>query len=135
MAAGTGLGPEELRRNNLSQLLTRVHVSGPTSRAVLTRELGLNRSTIRDLAATLEELRLVTESTPTVSGRSGRPSHVVSPRADNVAVGVDIGVDRIVVATVALGGAVLERRERAHHPGSTRWATSSTRWRRWWGRS
>ena len=32
-------------------------------------------------------------------------------------VGVDLGVDRIAVALVALGGAVLERKERPHHRG------------------
>lgn len=113
----TGIGQEELRRNNLSQLLSRVHVSGPTSRAQLTRELGLNRSTIGDLVSSLEELGLITQSMPVVAGRSGRPSHVVEPRRDNAVVGIDIGVDRIVVALVALGGEVLERRQRAHHRG------------------
>ena len=49
----TGIGQEELRRNNMSQLLSRVHLSGPTTRAVLTKELGLNRSTIGDLSAAL----------------------------------------------------------------------------------
>ncbi len=117
MAKKAGIGQEELRRNNLSQLLTRVHLSGPTSRAVLTRDLGLNRSTIGDLASSLEELGLITEGLPALAGRSGRPSHVVMPRADNVVIGVDLGVDRIVVALVALGGEVLERRERAHHRG------------------
>ena len=117
MAKKAGIGQEELRRNNLSQLLTRVHLSGPTSRAVLTRDLGLNRSTIGDLASSLEELGLITEGLPGLAGRSGRPSHVVMPRADNVVIGVDLGVDRIVVALVALGGEVLERRERAHHRG------------------
>lgn len=113
----TGIGQEELRRNNLSQLLTRVHVSGPTSRAQLTRELGLNRSTIGDLASSLEELGLITEGVSVAAGRSGRPSHVVQPRHDNVVIGIDIGVDRIVVALVALGGDVLERRQRAHQRG------------------
>lgn len=112
-----GFGQEELRRNNLSQLLTRVHLSGPTSRAALTRELGLNRSTIGDLAASLEELGLIRQGVPEQAGRSGRPSHLVMPRDDNVVVGVDIGVDRIVVALVALGGQVLRRRERGHHRG------------------
>ena len=46
----TGLGQDELRRNNLSALLTRVHVQGATTRAALTRDLGLNRSTIGALA-------------------------------------------------------------------------------------
>ena len=117
MAKRTGLGQEELRRNNMSQLLTRVHVSGPTSRAALTRELGLNRSTIGDLASSLEELGLIASGPPLVVGRSGRPSHVVVPRSDNAVVAVDLGVDRIAVALVALGGEVLERRQRPHQRG------------------
>jgi predicted NBD/HSP70 family sugar kinase len=42
---------------------------------------------------------------------------VLEPRRDNVAVGLDIGVDRIVAAVVALGGEVLEQRQRLHAPG------------------
>ncbi len=113
----TGLGQEELRRNNLSALLTRVHVQGPTSRATLTRDLRLNRSTIGALAMELEELGLVTERQPADVRRSGRPSFVLEPQRDNAAVAVDIGVDRIVTALVALGGDVLCRRQRLHAPG------------------
>lgn len=113
----TGIGQEELRRNNLSAILTRVHVGGPTSRAALTRELGLNRSTIGGLAMTLEDLGLITEGAPLVAGRSGRPSLVLEPRRDNAVVAIDIGVDRIVVALVALGGDVLHRRQRTHARG------------------
>ena len=116
-ATKTGLGQEELRRNNLSALLTRVHVQGATSRASLTRDLGLNRSTIGGLAATLEELGLVTERQPAVVRRTGRPSLVLEPQRDNVAVAVDIGVDRIVTALVALGGDVLHQRQRPHAAG------------------
>jgi predicted NBD/HSP70 family sugar kinase len=113
----TGLGQEGLRRNNLSALLTRVHLHGSISRASLTRGLGLNRSTIGGLAATLEELGLVTERRPAAVRRSGRPSLVLEPRRDNVAVALDIGVDRIVAALVALGGYVLHQRQRPHAPG------------------
>ncbi|HQR28656.1 MAG TPA: ROK family transcriptional regulator, partial [Nocardioides sp.] len=84
MARGTGLGHEELRRNNMSQLLTRVHLSGPTSRAELTRELGLNRSTIGDLAGSLAALGLISEGESVLGARSGRPSLLVSPRTENV---------------------------------------------------
>jgi predicted NBD/HSP70 family sugar kinase len=101
----------------MSRLLTRVHVSGPTSRAALTRETGLNRSTIGDLAGELEELGLVTPGDPVVAGRSGRPSPLVVPRRENAVVAVDLGVDRIAVALVGLGGDVLERRERRHARG------------------
>jgi predicted NBD/HSP70 family sugar kinase len=113
----TGLGQEELRRNNLSALLTRVHLHGQLSRASLTRELGLNRSTIGALAAELEDLGLVSERQPGAVRQSGRPSLVLEPRRDNVAVGLDIGVDRIVTALVALGGEVLHLRQRPHAPG------------------
>jgi predicted NBD/HSP70 family sugar kinase len=106
-----------LRRNNLSALLTRVHLDGAISRAALTRGLGLNRSTIGALADELEELGLVTERHPAAVRRSGRPSLVLEPRRDNVAVGVDIGVDRIITALVALGGDVLHQRQRPHAPG------------------
>jgi predicted NBD/HSP70 family sugar kinase len=113
----TGLGQEGLRRNNLSALLTRVHLHGAISRASLTRELRLNRSTIGGLADELEELELITERHPAAARRSGRPSLVLEPRRDNVAVGIDIGVDRIATALVALGGDVLHKRQRAHAPG------------------
>lgn len=117
MAPRAGSGHEQVRRNNLSLLLSRVHVSGPTSRAQLTRELGLNRSTIGDLSASLEELGLVEPGRPVGEGRTGRPSHVVVPRHDNVVVAIDLGVDSITTALVGLGGEVLERRRRWHHPG------------------
>ena len=117
MSASPAAGREQLRRNNMSRLLSRVHVGGPTSRATLTRETGLNRSTIGDLVGELEELGLVTESNPIVGGRSGRPSHMVVPRSENATAAVDLGVDRIAVALVGLGGEVLERRERRHHRG------------------
>ena len=50
----------------MSALLSRVHVYGPISRAALTAELGLNRSTIGDLTGQLEALGLV---------RGGGPEH------------------------------------------------------------
>ena len=92
-------------------------MQGATTRAALTRDLGLNRSTIGALATELEELGLVIERQPAVVRRSGRPSFVLEPRRDNVAVAVDIGVDRIVTALVALGGDVLHQRQRPHAPG------------------
>jgi predicted NBD/HSP70 family sugar kinase len=117
MARGSGIGQDELRRVNLSAVLSRVHASGPTSRAALTAELGLNRSTIGDLTAQLEALGLVSETRPTQSRGAGRPSHLVVPRHDVTVVAVALDVDRIVGALVGLGGVVLERRERLHQRG------------------
>jgi predicted NBD/HSP70 family sugar kinase len=109
--------PEELKRNNMGRLLTRVHLSGPTSRAALTKELGLNRSTIGDLTSSLADLGLVTESGAVTTRRTGRPSYIVQPRHDITVIGVNLGVDRNTVASIALGGEVLSRRERPHQRG------------------
>jgi len=113
----TGVSTDELRRANLRAILQTVHTRGPTTRAVLTRQLGLNRSTIGALTGELQSLGLVSEETSAVGGRSGRPSHLVVPREDNVVVAVDVGVDRIAVALVGLGGEVLDRRDRGHQRG------------------
>lgn len=117
MASPTGVGTEELRRANLRAILQTVHTRGPTTRAVLTKQLGLNRSTIGALTGELQSLGLVSEETAAVGGRSGRPSHLVVPRDDNVVVAVDLGVDRIAVALIGLGGEILERRTRTHQRG------------------
>lgn len=126
MATKTGISHEELRRVNTSALLTWVHHHGPTTRARLTQELGLNRSTIGDLTSLLEEVGLVEELQPdqvSIEGerrtrRSGRPSLVVSPRADVGVLAVMLDVDRIVVGIVGLGGEMHDRRERLHQPGT-----------------
>lgn len=117
MSTRTGVGTEELRRANLRAILQAVHTHGPTTRAELTKQLGLNRSTIGGLTGELQALALVSEETAAVGGRSGRPSHLVVPREDNVVVAVDLGVDRIAVALVGLGGEVLQRRHRSHQRG------------------
>ena len=116
MLTPTGVGADELRRANLRAILQTVHRHGPTTRAVLTRQLGLNRSTIGALTSELQDLGLVSE-TASLGGRSGRPSHLVVPRDDNVVVAADVGVDRIAVALVGLGGEVLDRRSRVHQRG------------------
>jgi predicted NBD/HSP70 family sugar kinase len=120
----TGISHEELRRVNTSALLGWVHHNGPTTRARLTQELGLNRSTIGDLTALLSEAGLVEELRPDrvdlEAGqvrRSGRPSLVVSPRADVGVLALMLDVDRIVAAVVGLGGDLRQRRERLHQPG------------------
>jgi predicted NBD/HSP70 family sugar kinase len=117
MPAPRGVGSDELRRANLRAILQTVHTRGPTTRAVLTQQLGLNRSTIGGLTAELQGLGLVSEESAALPGRSGRPSHLVVPRPDNVVVAVDVGVDRIAVALVGLGGEVLDRRARGHQRG------------------
>ncbi|GAA4688515.1 ROK family transcriptional regulator [Phytohabitans rumicis] len=107
----TGPSQEEVRRQNLGALLRYVHIHGPTSRAELTSELGLNRSTIGALTADLASAGLVTEAAPRETGRAGRPSLVVRPESARVyAYAFSIEVDQLRVARVGLGGEVLDLR-------------------------
>ncbi|GAA1409544.1 ROK family transcriptional regulator [Catellatospora coxensis] len=107
-----GPSQEEIRRQNLGALLRFVHVRGSISRAELTSELGLNRSTIGALTADLAAVGLVSEEAPRETGRAGRPSLVVRPSSDLVyAYAASVEVDRIRVARVGLGGVILDQRE------------------------
>jgi predicted NBD/HSP70 family sugar kinase len=104
--------PEEIRRHNLSLLLRHIHQHGELTRAELTAAIGLNRSTIGALVSDLVGLGLVIEYVPSVRDRAGRPSYVVAPRADGpYVVAVDVAVERIVTASVGLGGVIHERRQ------------------------
>ncbi|MEV0131569.1 ROK family protein [Dactylosporangium sp. NPDC050688] len=103
---------DSVRRQNLGALLRYVHVSGDTSRAELTNQLGLNRSTIGALTADLAGAGLIDEGTPQETGRAGRPSLVVRPRSSRVyGYALSIEVDRLRAARVGLGGKVLDSRE------------------------
>jgi predicted NBD/HSP70 family sugar kinase len=98
---------DQLRRRNLSRLLTLIHQNGSLSRAELTRLTGLNRSTIGTLVADLVALDLVYETMPDSGSRAGRPSPIVNPGSTVVAIAVNPEVDAIHIAMVALGGRVL----------------------------
>ncbi|MFS2293157.1 MAG: ROK family protein [Actinomadura sp.] len=117
-----GPSQEDIRRHNLGTLLRFVHLRGPASRATLAESLGLNRSTIMALTADLTAAGLVREELPRGPGRrAGRPSLVVRPESTRVYVlAFEVGVDRLAVARVGLGGVILDRREgvRARARGS-----------------
>jgi predicted NBD/HSP70 family sugar kinase len=112
MARSAAVRPDQVRRHNLGLLLARIHQSGPLSRAELTTQLDLNRSTIGGLVSELCALGLLREDVPSSGSHAGRPSHMVGPRPDGpYAVAVDLEVDRLVIAAVGIGGTVLARRE------------------------
>ncbi|PRY00908.1 ROK family transcriptional regulator [Allonocardiopsis opalescens] len=129
-----GSTQDDVRRHNLSLILRELHRHGPRSRAELTARMGLNRSTIGALVAELAAAGLVYERRPrpgeggagdrAVPGgpvppaprdgarrRAGRPSLTVTPHSETVyVIAVNLGVRRLHVALVGLGGAVLARR-------------------------
>jgi predicted NBD/HSP70 family sugar kinase len=105
-----GARPDEVRRHNRTVLLRRLHVGGPTTRASLAAELGLNRSTIKALVDGLAETGVVEERVPRQRSGAGRPSLLVLPQPHAaVVLAVDVRVDQVAIALVGLGGAILGR--------------------------
>src|SRR5918992_1694105 len=99
-----------IRDINRQIVLNYVRERGPISRAEIAYETALQRSTV---SLIVEELRvdgLIEE----LSGEStgGRPPILLSLRtADAVAIGIDLGTTRTIVATSDLAGRVLEQEE------------------------
>lgn len=97
------------RRRNLSAVLRLLHEGRAATRAELTRETGLNRSTVAALVAELEDLALVVEGEPLAARRVGRPSPEVRPHPDVVAIAVNPELDAVTVGAVGLGARVEAR--------------------------
>lgn len=109
-AQGAGAGSaDQVRRTNLSLVLGLVHREGPISRAELTKNTGLNRSTVGVLVAELAQLGLVYEALPTGGNLPGRPSPIVHAHPGVVAVAVNPEVDAIHVGLVGLSGRIIAR--------------------------
>ena len=109
MPGGTGSitgTTESIRRSNLSAVLRILYLSGPRSRAALSRATGRNRSTIASLVADLVDLTLVSEREPDASRRVGRPSPVVAVRPNVAAIAVNPEIDALTIGLVGLDGTV-----------------------------
>jgi predicted NBD/HSP70 family sugar kinase len=102
--------PHDVRRHNLSLVLRALADRGPRSRATLSAETGLNKSTISSLVAELADLGLVRESGHERPGAVGRPAQnvEVDPRSPFV-LGLEVNVDYLAVWAADLGGRVLQR--------------------------
>lgn len=103
-----GTSSDDVRRRNLSGVLTLVHRHRCLSRAELTRRTGLSRSTVKDLVEELVEHGLVEETQPAASTQVGRPSPVVRPQGRRLAIAVNPEIDSVTIGLVGLGGSVLE---------------------------
>ncbi|HET8782050.1 MAG TPA: ROK family protein, partial [Pyrinomonadaceae bacterium] len=99
-----------IRDINRQIVLNYVRERGPISRAEIAHETALQRSTISLIVEELRVEGLIEE----LSGEStgGRPPILLSLRtADAVAIGVDVGTNRTLVATSDLAGRVLEQEQ------------------------
>ncbi|WP_104108649.1 ROK family transcriptional regulator [Arthrobacter sp. N199823] len=107
--AQRGNNLDDVRRNNLAIVLGLAHVRGRVSRAEVTKVTGLNRSTVGGLVAELVDLGLVVEQEPDAASHAGRPSAIIAPRPDIVAIAVNPEVDAVTIGLVSLSGKVLKR--------------------------
>lgn len=101
-----GTSADDVRRRNLSGVLTLVHRHRAISRAELTRRTGLSRSTTKDLVEELAARGLVEESPAPSVSQVGRPSPIVRPGDRVLAVAVIPEVDAVTVGLVSMGGEV-----------------------------
>jgi predicted NBD/HSP70 family sugar kinase len=106
-AARIGTSTDDVRRRNLSGVLTLVHRHRALSRAELTRRTGLSRSTVKDLVEELVDGGLVEESQAATATQVGRPSPIVRPKTRALSVAVNPEIDAVTIGLVGLGGTVL----------------------------
>jgi len=99
-----------IRDINRQIVLNYVREKGPISRAEIARETHLQRSTISLIVSELRNWGLIEEVFGDSSG--GRPPALLTlPTARAVAIGVDLGTIRTIVATCDLTGRIIEREE------------------------
>jgi predicted NBD/HSP70 family sugar kinase len=105
--ARPGARVEEPRRSNMTSALACLHLVGPRSRSELVAELGLSRTTVGSLVGDLVAAGVAEEAGVDRLPSPGRPSQLVRLVPERaVVVGVDLGPQRVGVATVGLGGRV-----------------------------
>lgn len=110
----------DLRRTNLTRALRAVHLAGGRmSRAELARELSCSRATAAALVGDLSALGLLHELGAVATGRRGRPTPTVTPAvAAPAVVALEVGVERLRIATSTIGGTLEDLAEASLITGS-----------------
>lgn len=99
-----------IRDINRQIILNHIREKSPISRAEIARLTDLQRSTVSLIVEELKNIGLIEETEGESSG--GRPPQLLSLRtAHAIAVGVDLGKKRTIVATSDLAGRMLEQEE------------------------
>lgn len=99
-----------VRKSNLSQVLSLVHTFGRLTRSDIGLKTGLNRSTVLDLVAELQDLGLVRQEVPSGAGEVGRPSVEVIASDSVVSFVVIPRLGELTVGTVGLGGRIFAQK-------------------------
>jgi predicted NBD/HSP70 family sugar kinase len=106
-----------IRDINRQIVLNYVRERGPISRSEIAHETAMQRSTVSLIVDELKANGLIDEGSGESTG--GRPPILLSLRtADAVAIGVDLGTARTIVATSDLAGRILEQEEFPTNPNA-----------------
>lgn len=113
MAAGANSQPADqrtVRRHNLALVLQRLAATAPRSRARISEETGLNRSTVSSIVAELVERGFIREAGIEQEGSIGRPALSLELNPDGgLALGLEISADSIAAYAIDLAGVVRYR--------------------------
>jgi predicted NBD/HSP70 family sugar kinase len=110
---------DTIRNINRQIVLNYIRERSPISRAEISHETALQRSTVSLIVDELKQQGFIDEVEGESSG--GRPPILLKLRAAGaIAIGVDLGTTRTVVATSDLAGRVLEQREFETNPNAKR---------------
>jgi len=112
-------GTSHLRQSNLAAVMRTIHYSSQISRSELASQLDLNRSTVLDLLAELEQRGLVTQTMGDRDGAVGRPSMMVEPSGKVLSFAVSPRMDALTVAVMGMGGKVVEKFRQPMRRGTT----------------
>jgi len=100
---------DAIRRQNLSALLTKVHLDGIVSRSALGEDLNLSKTAIADLVSDLESRSLIERVGNEQSGSAGRPSQLVRPNPKLHVVVVNPEIDAINIAIVNFSNDIVSK--------------------------
>ena len=112
-------GTSHLRQSNLAAVMRAIHYNSQISRSELASQLDLNRSTVLDLLAELEQRGLVTQTMGDRDGAVGRPSMMVEPSGKVLSFAVSPRMDALTVAVMGMGGKVVEKFRQPMRRGTT----------------
>jgi predicted NBD/HSP70 family sugar kinase len=106
---------QALRLQGMLAVLRQVHAHPGSTRAALARALSLSSGSATEITARLKAFHLASETASPATGSRGRPSPALAPHPDGPLVCVvDISHERWRVATVQLGGLIVDDRSGRH---------------------
>lgn len=100
-----------VKKINKSIVLTTIQRHSPISRAEISEQTGLNKATVSSLVAELIEDHLIKETGPGKSKGGRRPVILYFNQSAGHAIGIDLGVNYILIVLTDLNGAIVVEKQ------------------------